>query len=281
VIGALAATQLAGRAAWAADDAADRPGKSGLTLDQMLKHTLDRQAAHREPSRATTKPPTPPRSGAAAPGGKARKPTSPAEVRLALSELLGNPAAPPSAGELAALGPRVEDQLIAIAGDVREELPLRARAVSALAHAPLPTTATRVFLTGLLRPSAPGGAPARADAGAASANAARPDAGAPPPSAGGGKGGDPGVLLLRRALVALGTIGGSRVPDTVAPLLSHPDPDVRADAAIALALTRLPKAAEHLRARLPLEPDGRVRGHIARQLNVIDTALGQPQSAAK
>jgi hypothetical protein len=226
-----------------------------------LKQTLERQA-----ERQATHPPgdrpkrTPPPRPSAPP---ARKPGTPAETRTALIALLRPPALPPGPGELAALGSGVEDQLIAIARDDREELSLRARAVSALALAPFPTTATRLFLTSLLQPHP---APVKP--------AARPDAGAPPPAATAAAA-KADVLLLRRAIIALGTIGGGRVPDLVAPLLAHADPDVRADAAVALALTRLAPAADHLRARLPLETDGRVRGLIARQLNVIDAALGR------
>ena len=203
------------------------------------------------PGKAKPEPRPAPR--AAAP---ARKTMTPAETRAALEKLLRANPAPPSDAELAGFGTGVEDALVAIGRDEAVELQTRARAVNALANTPLPTTATRLFLFGLLSPRAPG--------------ARRPDAGAAP-----ARGGEASTLLLRRALITLGWIGGTQVPDALAPLLSHSDPDVRADAALGLALTRLPKAAEYLRARLPLETDGRVRGHIARQLNVVDAALGQ------
>jgi hypothetical protein len=233
-------------------------GKARPTLDQMLKETVERQAAHPPPGKGS------PRAAQPRPGGKAapaRKPGTPAELRTALVALLQAPGPPPGPGELAALGSGVEDQLIGIGRDDRAELSLRARAVSALARAPFPTTATRLFLTGLLQPR-PTPSPPRPDAGAPAAASGKSD-----------------VLLVRRALIALGTIGGGRAPDLLAPLLSHADPDVRADAAVALALTRLPRAAEHLRTRLPLETDGRVRGLMARQLNVLDAALGRQAPA--
>jgi hypothetical protein len=238
--------------AWAADD------KPRPTPDQMLKRTLERQSERQ----AAQPPANRPKRADPSPGAAtrpARKPGTPAETRAALVALLRPSAPPPGTDELAALGSGVEDQLIAIARDDHEELSLRARAVTALGRAPLPTTATRLFLTGLLKPRA------------APDKAGRPDAGATPPAAAA----NADLLLLRRAIVALGTIGGGRAPDLLAPLLAHADPDVRADAAVALALTRLPKAAEHLRARLALETDGRVRGLIARQLNVVDAALGR------
>jgi hypothetical protein len=266
-IGCVAAGPLAARAhAAAGKDAKDAKDAknaknaqpaSGLNLDQMLQHTLEKQQERQQATHPATKPAgARPKATSSVP---ARKRT-PAQIRTEVEALLSAPGTPPNDADLAAFGIGVEDALIAIGRDDALPLQLRARAVSALAHTPLPTTATRLFLTRLLAPR-----PAPPPRG--------PDAGAPAPAA------DPESLLLRRAIVALGTIGGSRVPDVLAPLLSHSDPNVRADAAIGLALTRLPKATEYLRARLAIEPDGRVRGHIARQLNVIDGAVGRDAPA--
>jgi hypothetical protein len=80
-------------------------------------------------------------------------------------------------------------------------------------------------------------------------------------------------------VVTLGWIAGPLAPPVLAPVLEHADPDVRADAAVGLALTRLPAAADLLRARLPRETDPQVRGHLARQLNVIEAALAAPAPA--
>ncbi|HXU82001.1 MAG TPA: HEAT repeat domain-containing protein, partial [Polyangia bacterium] len=84
-------------------------------------------------------------------------------------------------------------------------------------------------------------------------------------------------LLLAKAAVALGWLGGVRVPDRLGPLLDHPDPDVRVDAAAGLGLTRLPTAVEHLRKRLDVEPVARVRAQISRQIQVIEATLAPPE----
>jgi HEAT repeat protein len=147
---------------------------------------------------------------------------------------------PPSEKELRALGVGVDAALVEIARDTKVEILVRARAVSALAYAPTP--AARAFLERALGDKA-----SSQDAGER--------------------------LLLRKAAVALGWLGGSRVPTMLERLTTHPDPEVRIDAALALGLTRLESAAEILRRRLPAETDARVRGHVGRQLRVIETAL--------
>jgi HEAT repeat protein len=87
-------------------------------------------------------------------------------------------------------------------------------------------------------------------------------------------------LLLRRAAVALGWMGGRETPAQLAPLLDHADPDVRLDAAIALGLTRLAGAADPLRKHLATEPEARVRAQISRQLRVIEAANPSASPAA-
>jgi hypothetical protein len=145
----------------------------------------------------------------------------------------------PEPGPWRALGAGTEQALIAVAGDGKTEIVLRARAVSTLAYFNGP--AARKFLE------------ATVDGKATSS--------------------DPGDrVLVRKAAVALGWLGGSRVPDKLAPLLDSQDPDVRLDAAVGLGLTRLPAAAEPLRKRLDLETDARVRTQISRQIQVIDAA---------
>jgi len=144
-----------------------------------------------------------------------------------------------------ALGPGTDEALIEIAGDTKTEVLLRSRAVSTLGY--FPTPATRKFLESTI------------DGKAASTDA-----------------GD--RLLLAKAAVALGWLGGVRVPDRLGPLLDHPDPDVRVDAAVGLGLTRLSSAAEHLRKRLDVEPVPRVRAQISRQLQVIEATLVPPEA---
>lgn len=138
------------------------------------------------------------------------------------------------------LGTSADRVLIQIGGDTKEEILIRTRAVSALAA--FPNADARKFLE------------ATVDANAA---ASKPDE----------------RLLLRKATVALGWIGGSSVPARIAPLLDHADPDVRLDAAIALGLTRAEAAADPLRRRFEKEPVAPVRAQIGRQLRIIEDAL--------
>jgi HEAT repeats len=161
--------------------------------------------------------------------------------RGAVLKLLGASERAPSNKELRALGDGVDNVLVAIANDKNVEPKMRARAVSALAF--VPTAASRAYLGKIV-----GGGAAAKD--------------------------DNDLLLIRRAAVSLGWQGGSPVPAQLADLLRHADADVRVDAALALALTRLPGAADLLRARVDVEQDARVRGHISRQLRVVESALG-------
>jgi HEAT repeat protein len=222
----------------------------------MLGLALAQASALPRPAR------TPPAAGAS----KAGKPT-PASARATLEGLLRSSSSGPSATDLAAVGRNVDELLVTIARDASLELPLRARAVGALAK--IPTNAARAFLVALIEDPQEALAPAAARRPRGKP-APLPDAGAQPL----GQSDDVSRTLVRRAAVSLGWIGGSLAPRTLGPLLAHSDPDVRADAAVGLALTRLPEAVRLLRARLPVETDGRVRGHIARQLTVIESALG-------
>ena len=173
----------------------------------------------------------------------ARRPASRARAdREAVLKLLGASERAPSEKELRALGDEVDAVLIALASDAKLEPRMRARAVSALAFAP--SSAARGFLGQLV-----GNTAVARDA--------------------------TDVLLIRRAAMALGGQGGPAVPPLLAGLLEHADPEVRVDAALALGLTRLSSAADLLRARLEVESDGRVRGHISRQLRVVENAIGQ------
>ncbi len=148
---------------------------------------------------------------------------------------------PPSEKDLQKLGRDVDLVLVEIAGNAKVEILIRVRAVSALANCG--TVAARRFFDQTIDKYATSTVPADR-------------------------------LLLRKAAVGLGWMGGLTTPDRLGPLLENPDPDVRLDAAIGLGLTRLPGAAALLRKRLPVEPDARVRVHIGRQLATIDRALG-------
>jgi hypothetical protein len=149
----------------------------------------------------------------------------------------------PDPAQWRALGPGTDETLIEIAGDGKAELLVRSRAVSTLGY--FATAASRRFLEATI------------DAKGPSAEA-----------------GD--RLLVRRAAVALGWLGGMEVPGRLAPLLSSDDPDVRLDAAVGLGLTRLPAAASSLRKRLDLEPVDKVRAQISRQIQAIELSLGPP-----
>jgi HEAT repeat protein len=161
--------------------------------------------------------------------------------REAVLKLLGASERAPTEKELRALGADTDRQLVAIADDAKVEPKMRARAVSALGFAP--TNISRAYLTRLV----------------AQVAAAKDET---------------DLLLVRRAAVALGWQGGPAVPPALAGLLAHPDVEVRTDAAVALGLTRLASAADLLRARLDVETDARVRGHVSRQLRVVEDSLG-------
>jgi HEAT repeat protein len=139
-----------------------------------------------------------------------------------------------------ALGPGTDEALAEVSRDPKVEVLVRARAVSALGY--FPTATARRCLEQTVESKAATRDPADR-------------------------------LLLRRAAVALGWQGGVGVPARLAPLLDHEDPEVRVDAAIALGLTRLGKAADLLRKRMDVEPVARVRSQIGRQLRVVEEAL--------
>jgi HEAT repeat protein len=185
----------------------------------------------------------------------------------ALSLLLAGPSAPPagqparpavearlrantqpgSASEWRALGPGVEEALVALAGDGKVDLQVRGRAISALGL--ISTRPGQAFLEKLVKESA-----ASNDAGE--------------------------KLLLRKAAVALGWLGGAAVPGQVGPLLQHSDPDVRLDAAIGLGLTRSEEAADLLRARFGVETVPKVRSQIGRQLTLVEQAVQAARNSA-
>src|SRR5688500_3545615 len=86
--------------------------------------------------------PTPrkPPPGQALPAGAPPAPQALPPGRARLEQLLRASSEPPAAGELTAVGRDVDALLVAMARDPQLDLPLRARAVGALAK--VPTTAT-------------------------------------------------------------------------------------------------------------------------------------------
>jgi HEAT repeat protein len=147
-----------------------------------------------------------------------------------------------------AMGPGTDEALIEIAGDGKTEVLLRSRALSTLSN--FPTPAVRKFLETTVTSKATSADPTDR-------------------------------VLVGKAAVALGWVGGTGVPDQLAPLLDHVDADVRLDAAIGMGLTRLPSAAELLRKRLDIEQVERVRAQISRQIQVIDASRPPPAAPGK
>jgi len=150
------------------------------------------------------------------------------------------------AAELRALARAPEGVLMAIALDAKADGLLRARAVAALRLVPTPEVGA--FLGKLLR--------THATASEASLR-----------------------LVLRRAAVARGWLGGPGAPESLALLFENDDAEVRLDAVIGLGLTRAASAAPILRKQLAVEPAPRVREQIERQLHVLGQVATEPEKA--
>jgi hypothetical protein len=154
---------------------------------------------------------------------------------------------PTSAADWRAFGTGIDEVLVAIAGDPKADLQLRAHAVSALGY--VSTRPGRAFLEAVVKQKA-------------SADDADDK------------------LLLRKAALALGWAGGARVPAQLSPLLEHPDPDVRIDVVIGLGLTRSEEAADLLRKRFDIESVPKVRSQIGRQISLIEAAAAEAKLPA-
>ncbi len=165
----------------------------------------------------------------------ATRTNAPRDLRDRVLAVLGAQESALSAAEWYALGPGVDVVLVGIAADTQTGQLVRVRALTALGQ--LPTRGTRDFLSTFVKQHA-------ADDRAAD------------------------KLLLRKAALSLGWVGGTAAADILAPLLEHEDADVRLDAAIALGLTRTRDAADWLRQRFDVEKDQRVRTQIGRQLRI-------------
>jgi HEAT repeat protein len=150
----------------------------------------------------------------------------------------------PLATELAALGSKPEQSLMTIAKDSKILGLTRARAVAALRL--LPSPSVQDFLGKLLESMATAKDPMDR-------------------------------LILRRAAVALGWLGGAHAPEQLALLFGNEDPEVRLDAAIGLGLTRSAAAARPLQNQLAVETISRVKEQIERQLQALREANLLPQ----
>jgi len=142
----------------------------------------------------------------------------------------------PSPGEQTDIAREAPGALVQIAGDRAARLPLRARAMSALAYARTPEA--HDFLENFVIRYMPSEGPGERQ-------------------------------LLRKAAIALGWQAGGRAVEILGLLLDHADAEVRIDAAIALGLTRTRAAEKPLRTRLDRETDPGVRAQIEGQLKAL------------
>jgi hypothetical protein len=150
-----------------------------------------------------------------------------------------------SAGELQAFAAPGKT-LIAIASDLAVERLTRARAVAALRL--LPSPAVQDFLCQLVQ-----------------SKAKTTDT--------------TDRLLLRRAAVTLGWLGGADAPEVLALLFENDDAEVRLDAALGISMTRASSALGLLHKQLAVESSPRVREQIQRQLLALGEQPPQPDKA--
>jgi hypothetical protein len=169
-----------------------------------------------------------PTSPPPSPAGKAGEARPKVEAYLSSHDV-------PALAELRDLTSTPEKFLMAIVEDARAADLIRARAVATLRL--LPSPAVQGFLGKLVRSKA------KSNDGASR-------------------------LILRRAAVALGWMGGPGADADLALLFENADPEVRLDAAIGLGLTRAADAPVFLRRQLAVESVPRVRDQIERQLRV-------------
>ncbi len=174
-----------------------------------------------------------PATAGAHPGGKTS--ARDAEERPKLEAFLADHDVP-SVAQLQAITHAPAKPLMTIAADAHAATLVRARAVAALRL--FPSSDTRSFLAGLI------------EAKAKTADATE-------------------RLLVRRAAIALGWLGGPDVCEQIAVLFENEDSEVRVDAAIGLGLTRAAEAPALLRKQLTVETVARVRDQIERQLRSL------------
>lgn len=147
-----------------------------------------------------------------------------------------------SESELRAILRAPEGELMAIASDEKSEALVRARAVAALRLVATPEV--RRFLGKLIEDKAKSSLPDER-------------------------------LILRRAAVTLGWLGGTGTPERLALLFENEDVEVRVDAAVGIALTRSAVAAKFLRRQHAMESVPRVRDTIERQLRSLGESLDE------
>lgn len=184
----------------------------------------------------------------AVPGASAKPPATPAKAaqrpaRAVVETTLTASNRPVGGREVAELGGRADEVLIEIASDPAAALNLRSRAVSAMAYTRTPTA--RTYLRNVID-------------GAFKAETAEDR------------------TLVRKAALSYGWLGTPGAEDDLAPLLGHPDRDVRVDAGVALALTRQQGAVPALERHVDQEKDPWVRNQLTRQLETLRKSAGEP-----
>jgi HEAT repeat protein len=148
-------------------------------------------------------------------------------LRAKVDALLGGIEYVPTQAEWKALGPDAGEVLAAIATDSAQRATVRARAMSALAYFPQPTSIEV-------------------------ARAALADAKSP-------------VILQRKALLTLATIDPDAL-NVVEPYLAHDDVQLRESAVQAVSTLGNPLARQLLEARVSVEPSEHIRSTIATSL---------------
>jgi hypothetical protein len=186
-------------------------------------------------------------AAAAAPVATAGHPGGKGDERPKLEAFLADHDVP-SAAQLQTIARAPAKSLMTIAADAHAPALVRARAVAALRL--FPSADTRSFLAGLI------------EAKAKTTDATE-------------------GLLVRRAAVALGWLGGPDVCEQIAVLFANENSEIRVDAAIGLGLTRAAEAPALLRAQLAVETVPRVRDQIERQLRSLPRPPPPPTPTEK
>jgi HEAT repeat protein len=152
-----------------------------------------------------------------------------------------------SSAELRSILPAPEKTLMTIALDDHADRLIRARAVAALRL--LPSPGVQEFLERLVQ-----------DKAAATDTSDR--------------------LIVRRAAIALGWMGGADAPELLAALFENDDPEVRVDAVLGISMSRAETAVGVLRKQLAVEASPRVRQQIERQLGALGAEEPTPEKTA-
>lgn len=157
---------------------------------------------------------------------------------------------PQHSTDLTSLGPKPDRAFIHIIQDSHHPALTRARAMSALRF--LPSPAVQTFVANWVETHA------KAD-------------------------NETDQLIVRRAAMVLGWMGGPAKFDRLEMLFQNNDPNTRVDAVLALSLNRVPRTIEILRKRLGAESNPRVRALIERQLTAMEAPAKpfDPPPAAK